>query len=174
MITSCDYAHIHLPLVERLSFTCLKVLKVCLLVMVNIISIREKVKISMIHEIVSTDCLLICLSQQTRGIHPMLFQCWASVEDDGPTLKQHLVNVSCLLECPFKIIQEYIEVCSNIYNIAIYYTIQMEQWIIKWSTMTTPLKQRQTHTDPMSHVCWVIIYMLTWYLKEYLNYYFVV
>ena len=27
----------------------------------------------------------------------MLFQCWASVEDGGPTLKQHRVNVSCLL-----------------------------------------------------------------------------
>ena len=28
-------------------------------------------------------------SQQTRGIHPMLVQCWASVEDSGPTLKHH-------------------------------------------------------------------------------------
>ena len=37
---------------------------------------------------------------------------------------------------------------------------------------STPLKQRQTHTDPMSRVYWVIIYMLTWYLKEYVNYYF--
>ena len=25
----------------------------------------------------------------------MLFQCWASVEDGGPTLKQHWVNVPC-------------------------------------------------------------------------------
>ena len=33
--------------------------------------------------------------QQTRGIHTMVFQCWASVEDGGPTLKQHCVNVSC-------------------------------------------------------------------------------
>ena len=32
------------------------------------------------------------LFQQTRGIHPMLFQCWASVEDGGPSLKQHWVN----------------------------------------------------------------------------------
>ena len=37
------------------------------------------------------------LSQQTRGIHPMLLQCWASVEDGGPTLKQHWVNAPCLL-----------------------------------------------------------------------------
>ena len=28
-------------------------------------------------------------AHQTRGIHSMLFQCWASVEDDGPALKQH-------------------------------------------------------------------------------------
>ena len=31
-------------------------------------------------------------TQQTRGIHPMLFQCWASVEDGGPTLKRHWGN----------------------------------------------------------------------------------
>ena len=27
----------------------------------------------------------------------MLIQCWASVADDGPTLYQHWMNVSCLL-----------------------------------------------------------------------------
>ena len=37
------------------------------------------------------------LPANTRGIHPMLFQCWASVEDDGPALKQHCVIASCLL-----------------------------------------------------------------------------
>ena len=36
-------------------------------------------------------------SQQTRGIHPILFQCWHTVFDAGPTLKQHWVNVPCLL-----------------------------------------------------------------------------
>ena len=36
-------------------------------------------------------------TQLTRGIRPMLFQCWASVEDGGPTLKQHWANASCLL-----------------------------------------------------------------------------
>ena len=30
-----------------------------------------------------------CPSQQIRGIKPMLFQCWASVEDGGSTLKHH-------------------------------------------------------------------------------------
>ena len=29
------------------------------------------------------------IPQETRDIQPMLFQCWASVEDAGPTLKQH-------------------------------------------------------------------------------------
>ena len=36
-------------------------------------------------------------SQQTRGIHTMLFQCWASVEDGVPALKQLCVNAPCLL-----------------------------------------------------------------------------
>ena len=36
-------------------------------------------------------------SQQTRDVDPMLFLCWADVGDGGPTLKQHWVNVSCLL-----------------------------------------------------------------------------
>ena len=27
----------------------------------------------------------------------MLFYCWSDVEDDGPTSKQHWVNVYCLL-----------------------------------------------------------------------------
>ena len=35
------------------------------------------------------------LSPQTRDIHPMLFQCWPTVLDAGPTLKQHWVNVPC-------------------------------------------------------------------------------
>ena len=32
------------------------------------------------------------LTQQTRGIHPLLFQCWDSVDNNVPTLKQHWVN----------------------------------------------------------------------------------
>ena len=35
--------------------------------------------------------------QQTRNIALVLFQCWASVADDGPTLIQHMVNVPSLL-----------------------------------------------------------------------------
>ena len=32
------------------------------------------------------------VTQQTRGIHPKLFQCWHTVFDAGPALKQHWVN----------------------------------------------------------------------------------
>ena len=31
----------------------------------------------------------------TRGVGPMLFQCWPAVFDAGPTLKHHQVNASC-------------------------------------------------------------------------------
>ena len=41
--------------------------------------------------------LLIGDLQQTRYVEPMSFYCWASVADNGPTLKQHWLNVSCLL-----------------------------------------------------------------------------
>ena len=37
------------------------------------------------------------LSQQTPDIHLMLFQCWPTVFDAGPTLKQHCLNDPCLL-----------------------------------------------------------------------------
>ena len=39
------------------------------------------------------------MSQQKRYIDSMLFQCWTSVADGGPTLKRHWVNISCLLGC---------------------------------------------------------------------------
>ena len=42
-------------------------------------------------------CHIPFITQQTRGIHPMLFQCWASVEDGVPALKQLWVNAPCLL-----------------------------------------------------------------------------
>ena len=37
------------------------------------------------------------LSQETRGLDPMLFQCWPSDVGGGPILKQHWVKSSCLL-----------------------------------------------------------------------------
>ena len=47
-----------------------------------------------------TSCHIYTLkkvSQQTRGVDPMLFLCCADAEDGGPPLKQHCVNSSCLL-----------------------------------------------------------------------------
>ena len=38
------------------------------------------------------------VTHRIRGIHPVLFQCWTSVEDGGTTMKQHWVNASSLLE----------------------------------------------------------------------------
>ena len=37
------------------------------------------------------------ITQQTRDIDPILIQCWASVEDDGPVLIQEWVDVFCTL-----------------------------------------------------------------------------
>ena len=37
------------------------------------------------------------VTQQTRAIHLMLFQCWPTVYDAGSTLKEHRVNAPCLL-----------------------------------------------------------------------------
>ena len=37
------------------------------------------------------------LSQQTRRLDPMLFQCWSSAVGGGPILKQHLVKCSRFL-----------------------------------------------------------------------------
>ena len=37
------------------------------------------------------------LSQQTRRLDPMLFQCWSSAVGGGPILKQHWVKSSRLL-----------------------------------------------------------------------------
>ena len=34
------------------------------------------------------------MTQQTRGIHTMLFQCWTSVDDGGPALKKHWLDAS--------------------------------------------------------------------------------
>ena len=57
------------------------------------------------------------LTQQTRDIHPMLFQCWANIEDGGPTLEQHGVNVLCLLgRRPYINMYTALYTCQYIYN----------------------------------------------------------
>ena len=37
------------------------------------------------------------LFQQTRYIDQMSVYCWTSVEDNGPTLSRHWINVLCML-----------------------------------------------------------------------------
>ena len=39
------------------------------------------------------------VSQQAPGIHLMLFICWPTVFDAGPTLELHRVIAPCLLGC---------------------------------------------------------------------------
>ena len=36
------------------------------------------------------------VQKQSRGVEQVLFQCWASVADAGPTLKQNWFDVECL------------------------------------------------------------------------------
>ena len=38
---------------------------------------------------------ILCTSQQTLDVVPMLLWCWASVADGGLTSNQHWLNVSC-------------------------------------------------------------------------------
>ena len=40
---------------------------------------------------------LAMVTQETRGIDPILVKCWDSVVDGGPTLNQYWVHASCLL-----------------------------------------------------------------------------
>ena len=44
-----------------------------------------------------TSCLnkKVQKTEQTRDIEPLLFQCWVSVVDGGPTIKQQWLNISC-------------------------------------------------------------------------------
>ena len=46
----------------------------------------------------------LSLDNEERQIDQMLDQCWASVADDGPTLIQHLIYVSCNIRCMSRIL----------------------------------------------------------------------
>ena len=45
----------------------------------------------------SSGCIVTLRLAQTRDIALVLFQCCASVADDGPTFNQHILNVPSLL-----------------------------------------------------------------------------
>ena len=52
------------------------------------------------HCIIVKQMFCVCWeSHLTRGVDSALAQCWASVVDDGPTLSQRRINISCLVLC---------------------------------------------------------------------------
>ena len=54
---------------------------------------RLRARLVHLYRLVAKRYALRALIHQTLGIHPVMFQCWASVEDGGPaTLKQQWVN----------------------------------------------------------------------------------
>ena len=60
-------------------------------------------------------------SRQTRSIEPMLFWCWASVTDCGPTSSKHSFNTMCSIELHIPCITI---VYMNLYRRVIYMYIQ--------------------------------------------------
>ena len=48
--------------------------------------VAHRLSLRLVHRLVATRYELHWVNaRQTLGINPMLFQCWASVEDGGPT-----------------------------------------------------------------------------------------
>ena len=74
----------------------------CLMYVIKLKKCLLHVQCDTIHRTYTCIDLSHYCSQQTHRIDPMLVQCWASVVDGGPTLKQHWVNFLCLLGCPVK------------------------------------------------------------------------
>ena len=59
---------------------------------------RANINPALCQRLVSTYLLSMRhLPSKTLGIHPILFQCWPIVFDADTTLKQHWVNVPCVL-----------------------------------------------------------------------------
>ena len=58
----------------------------------------------------------------------MLVQCWAIVEDDGPTLNQHRVNVPCLLGLPVEIMLTIIGDFNLLHNNIIVFHLKIGTW----------------------------------------------
>ena len=73
---------------------------------------------------------------QTRGIHPMLFQCWSTVFDAGPTLKQHFVNALCLRD-----IYMYIDITTSTSS------YPLERVILEHRTFICLETKTSGHTD---------------------------
>ena len=60
-------------------------------------TLRHRPCLTLTHSDLQTDHSCPVCTQQKRGNQPMPFQCWPTVFDAGPTLKQHRVNSPCLL-----------------------------------------------------------------------------
>ena len=58
-------------------------------------------KFKYIFDVYSFHHHLLYIFAQTRSIHQMLFQCWSTAFDAGPSLKQHWVIVPCFLTAAF-------------------------------------------------------------------------
>ena len=89
---------------------------------------------------------------QTRNVHPVLVQCWTNVEDDGPTLYQHWVNVSCLMGYPAE--------KTRCYNIGLTYLTLAIRQIKVLRAPSHP--QNKTHCHNVG---------LTWYKHQWRWYY---
>ena len=81
--------------------------------------------------------------QQTRDIEPLLWQCWSTVYDAGPTLTQQWFNVSCLLGTPPTMLSSSLIVPLDMKGCICH----LEKWqihpfISHWTTYAT--LQRQT------------------------------
>ena len=55
----------------------------------------------------------------------MLCYCWTDVQDGGPTLKQHWINVSCFLGTGFLSTSQHIIVCSTYCGLPILLTARL-------------------------------------------------
>ena len=72
-----------------------------------------------------------------HGIKKMLFQCWTSVVDGGPALKQHWFNASCLLvyiiKCPHDMSRETVR-DTYMYSGSIYCAPREMIWYVHLSS----------------------------------------
>ena len=84
---------------------------------------------------------------QTRDIALVLFRCWASVADDGPTLNQHLLNVPSLLGALPRLSNRLRQrrPCKH--------ETLNQCWAAVGPTSAT-LAQHQPSTSSMSRACW--------------------
>ena len=91
-------------------------------------------------------------TQQTRNVEPMLFYWRPSVADDGPSVKQHRLNVLCFLWCwlllPMK---------RNVRNILYFY---FTVFVVFYSTHLVLLVNNMISSIFISHAVFVVFLYL--------------